>query len=525
MKKAFPVFTGVLYCALAGASVWQGIQLYRQLHSGQSNAAYDMIDVKIKGDVRRPGLYRVAKGTTRFEILKVAGVRPTSDITAFNLAAQLDSADELSVGSLGAPVNVKEKEVSARLEFFFGEISIVGSDGRSVPQHEGLVLQAGNRVLTEASSQAELSVGTYSRIDLDNFSEIVFDKLGTDEDGGITVEVFQRAGACWYKTVYTKNSELFKINTLPVTVSVGGSGADFLLDVQPDRTVINLMDGLLLVERSEGGEAINMISGQSATVFNDERPFQVTKLTPDVSVNERFAQLSREKVNYLSRQMPLNLLFCGTPSVFYLINVSYEQSVVTLIHLPGELLIEQFANGIRTLDQAFLYGGPVMVATFVERILDSRIPKYIVFDKNDILKIGNTLGGLEADVDLHAAGFLNTKQGRQVLRDQALLYYLSPIISGVRDAQRRQSEMLRTIFNNLRDRKLVPTLLLSDQVISTTETNFGATEIMDQYSKFSEKKNWKYRELAIPAVAVKRNKQSCLDPDLTKSKKLLSTNE
>jgi anionic cell wall polymer biosynthesis LytR-Cps2A-Psr (LCP) family protein len=526
MKKGFPVFTVLIYSTLAAASLWQGLLLFRQFQPGhRRRTAYEMIDVRVEGNVRRPGLYRVARGTTRFEILKVAGVRPTSDLSLFNLTAQVDSADELNVGSLDAPVKVKEKEFSARLEFFFGEISIVGSDGRSVPQHEGLVLQPGNRVLTEASSQAELSVGSYSRIDMDNFSELIFDKLGTGEDGRAVVEVFQKAGACWYKTVYTKNTELFRITTQPVVISVGGSGADFLVDVQPDRTVVNLMDGLLLVERTTGGEAINMISGQSATIFNDERPFQVTKLTPDVSVNERFAQLSREKVNYLSRQMPLNILFCGTPSVFYFFNINFEAGVANIIHLPGELLIEQFANGIRTLDQAFLYGGPVMVATFVERILDTRIPKYIVFDKSDVLKIGNSLGGLEAEVDQHAASILKIGQGRQKLSDQALLYFLSPVISGVRDAQRRQSEVLKNIFNNLKSKRLVPTILLSDQIISTTETNFGATEIMNHYSKFSERSNWKYQEFTIPVTSVKRDNRTCLDPDLKKSKKLLSTNE
>ena len=522
MQRRVSIFTGGIYLILVGTIVWQGWLLYRQLQPENSFPKGAMIDVMVGGNVRQPGRYRVTEGTTQFEILQVAGIRPTSDLSTFNLTMQLDSADKLEVGTLDKPVKAKEEPFTARLEFFFGEISVIGGDGRSVPQHEGLAISPGDRILTEASSQAELSAGAFSRIDMDNFAELVFDKIGTVEENRNLLEMYQKAGVCWYKMVYTKNTELFRITTQAVTISIGGSGADFIIDAQPDRIVINLMDGLLLVERTGGGESINMISGQTATIFTDERPFKVTKLTPDISVNERFAQLSREKVNYLSRQMPLNILFCGTPTVFYFINVQYERNQYNQIYLPPELLIEQFANGISTLDQAFLYGGPVMVATFVERILDTRIPKYIVFDKNDIIMLAGAMGGLTANVDEHAASYLNISKGRQVLSDKSLVKYLSPVVSGVEDARRRQSEMLRAIYDGLQKRSLVPTLLLVDQVISTTETNFGATELMDHYGKFMEKTGWQYRELTIPGTSVKRGKRNYIEPQLDKCKELLT---
>ncbi|MBN1575282.1 MAG: LCP family protein [Chitinispirillaceae bacterium] len=525
MKRLFSIFTACIYLILIGASLWQGFLLLRQLQPRYGGTDIAMIDVMVEGNVRRPGRYRVAQGTTQFEILQVAGVRPTSDLSMLSLTAQIDSSGELTVGTLDKAVGMSEESLSVRLEFFFGELSVISVDGRSVPQHERLTISPGDRILTEASSQAELSAGLYSRIDMDNFAELVFDKIGVAENERILTELYQKAGACWHKIVYARNSELFRINTIPVAISVGGSGADFLVDAQSDRITINLMDGLLLVERTGGGEAINMISGQSATIFTDERPFQITKLTPDISINEQFAQLSREKVNYLSRQMPLSILFCGTPAVFYFINVYYDRASYTVVHLPGELLIEQFANGISTLDQAFLYGGPVMVATFVERILDTRIPKYIVFDKNDIVKVAGAMGGLQADVDRGAASYLQRAAGKQKLSDQALVRYLSPSISGIEDARRRQSEMLKTLFNGLQSRSLIPTLMLADQIIGSTETNFGATEIMDNYGKFCEKTNWHYRELTIPAAAERRGNRNCLNPKLDQCKILLNAYE
>lgn len=519
------IISALVYTGLVAAIVWQGMLLVRQLYPHQALLDVAMIDVYVEGNVRRPGRYRVAQGTTQFEILKVAGVRPTSDLSLFNLTAQLDSASELSVGTLEKPVGATEESHDARLEFFLGEISVIGSDGRSISQHEGLAISPGDRIQTEASSQAELSIGAYSRIDMDNFAEIVFDKIGAIESDRIVDNLYQKSGTSWYKVVYTKNSELFKINTLPVEITIGGSGADFLVDVQSDQLSISLMDGLLLVERVGGGEAINMITGQSVTIYTDGRPFLVTKVAPDISVSERFDQLSREKVNYMSRQMPLNLLFCSAPAVYYFINIQYARGVCNVVRLPGELLIEQFANGISTLDQAFLYGGPVMVATFVERIIDARIPKYCVFDKDAIIKIAGVMGGVQTKVDAHAASFLNINQGVQKLSDKTVLRYLSATISGVEDAHRRQSDLIKSIFDDLSTKKLVPTLILADQIITTIETNLGASEIMDQYSKFSEKAQWDYREMELPVTPVRRNKRNCFEPQLQQCKELLTSYE
>ena len=135
------------------------------------------------------------------------------------------------------------------------------------------------------------------------------------------------------------------------------------------------------------------------------------------------------------------------------------------------------------------------------------------------------MGGLQANIDQNAAAYLRLAQGKQKLSDQMLVKYLSPAISGAGDASRRQSEMLRSLFEGLQNKNLVPTLILADQIISSTETNFGATEIMDHYRKFSEKANWQYRELAIPAAEVRRNNRTCLDPKLDQCKTLLTAYE
>lgn len=516
------VITSAVYFLLAAAICWQGFYLYKYSRPAAGIEGFRSVKVKVDGNVRKPGIYLIPEGTTQFEILKVAGIRPTSDISAFQLTNQIDENTTVNVGTLENAVDMDANKLLARLEFFLGEINIIASDGRNTPHHEGMQISKGDRILTEASAQAEISIGPNSRIDMDNFSELIFDKIGELENNRSTVELFHKSGIGWYRTVYSnKDSEMFRILTHSVSLSVGASGADFLIDAQNDHVQVNLMDGLILLERTDKSDAINLISGQSATIYKDGRPFEVTRLSSDINANNRFSQLNREKVNYMNRLMPFNFLFCGTPAVFYLISIQYESGNFHLIRIPPELLIEHFSQNISTIGQAYLYGGPVFVSTFLERILDTRIPKYCVFDKNDIIRTVGALGGIQVDIDEKAASALRVSAGTQKMAGKNLLLFLSPSISGAQDCNTRQSKLIESLFNGFRNKNISLSLLLAEQILTNTETNFLPFEMMEQFGKFNTRSNWKYIEHNIPVLPVKRGNRDYLEPVLEKCRELL----
>lgn len=516
------ILFSTIYLTLLAGIAWQGFYLYKYTRPYSKMEGLRSLRVEVNGNVRRPGIYQIPEGTTEFEILKVAGIRPTSDISGFGLVNQLEENSKVNVGTLENAVSIQPGPPLPRLEFFLGEISVVASDGSSTPQHEGLVLSKGSRILTEASAQAEVSVGPNSRVDIDNFSELVFDKIGELENNRSVVELFQKSGICWYRTVYAKSdSELVRIMTHSAQLTIGGTGADFQVEVLSDQIQISLMDGLILLERLDGGEAINLISGQSVTIYKDGRPFEVTRLAADLNTNDRFSQLNREKINYMSRLMPFNFLFCGTSAVFCVISIQYETNNFYVVRIPPDLLIEHFSQGISTIDQAFLYGGPVFVSTFLERILDIRIPKYCVFDKNDIIRTAGALGGIQTNIDEKAASALSLATGTHKLFGKNLLLFLSPSISGVEDCNYRQSRLFENIFNGFRNKSLTMTLILAEQILTNTETNFMSFEMMEQYGKFNARNNWNYKEINIPAQPVKRGKRVCYEPVLEKCRDLL----
>lgn len=520
-KRKSLIATYAVYAALCGGIIWQlSHYIPRMLGADGSNEEESLL-VNVSGNVLRPGHYKVPAGTTHFEILKVAGIRPTSDISMFNLSQQITDNQQMQVGTMPNPVTVKKSADKIRCEFFLGNVSVIAANGQTKPIEEGMEIAQGDRVLTEEKSQVELSVSTFSRIDIDNFSELDFDKIGSVENARTSTWLLQKAGTCWYKIVYGSKGELFRITTPLVNITVAGTGADFTIMIKPDEIAVSNMDGLLLLERVGSTEAINLISGQSATIFNDGRPFQVTSVGAEANPADRFSQLTKEKANVIMRHTPLNFVFCGVPNVYYFGSVQFERGLVLMVNLPAETSIEEYVQGCTTLDQSFLYGGGIFITTLIEQLLNTRIPKFCVLEKEDLVRIAGALGGLRIGVDDKAASLMKLSKGPQKLSSRQLAVLLRPGLSGIDDAKNRQITVIKALFDGLSSKNIVMTSLLAEQIFTNLQTNFTTQEVMDEYNKFSAVQNWTFKQASLPVKQNVRGGRVVLDPVLEDCRKLI----
>lgn len=517
MQKKF-TFYFIIYAAMIGAIGWQGYKLFIDIRNKQTVSSLDTIDIAIDGNIKQPGYYRVPKGTTHFEILQVAGVMRTSDLSPFNLVAQVEPGENINVGTLETPVAIKS---NSRLEFFFGDITILSADGRDQIPQEGMTIEEGDRILTEENSQAELSLNTYSRIDMDNFAEITYDKMGIDEAGNNVTDLFQRSGVCWYQITYTEKNEQLRTLTDNAVITVAGKGADYIADVRYSETSIYVNDGLLLVERVDGSDVINLIAGQVVTIYNDGRPFQVTKISNEENLTERFSQLAKTKAELILRHMPFNFLYCSLPNVFFLVTIQFERSIVHTVRIPPQTSVRFFVQGFKTLQEAFLYGGVVFTSTLIERILNTRISKYVVFNKNDIIRTAASIGGLKVNIDDKASAILRIRSGNNILKGQKIIDFLKPSLSGYADSEQRQIAILKSIFDEIRFKNILLTPLLADQILTNLQTNINAAETMKHYNNFIAKKNWRFISHKLPIEEKKEGNKTIFEPVLDKSRLLL----
>ncbi|MDG5815739.1 LCP family protein [Chitinispirillales bacterium ANBcel5] len=515
--------TCLLYLVVSIGILWQIVLLLR-------NASFEVFEeekhvfVSVQGNVRKPGKYKVPVGITEFEILKVAGIRPTSDISTFGLLNQVVTNSMMQVGSLNSPISLYDEENILWLENFTGEITLIGAGGAQLPQQQGTSFSQGDRIRTEATSQIELSLGFSSSVDMDNFSEIEVIRASMTDQQSYRFELMQRTGLCWYRIKNNQNRDAYKINTPYATVVVGGEETEFFIDIQGTDVFIGNKDGLLLVERSGSEESVNLISGQQLKIAGIDDPFEITRIPADSAITERFTGLSEQRMKKVDGDKPLNFLFCAPPHTYYIISLQFETGVTHIVELPSELLVEQFVQGFSTLGQAFLYGGPVLVSILAERVLNIEVSNYCVVDRNDIIRIVNTIGGVDIDLDLLAASALNMPQGQAMLAGEHLVHFLSPEISGAEGSRRRQAMVLRQMFNKFRNQNVIMTALLADQLLSNIETNFSPGGVMNHYNRFASGRSWRYMKHTIPGETVMRHSRPSHEPDLSLSRKLLVSN-
>jgi len=132
-----------VYGLLALGIAWQLFRIFSPMFGLTNPDADDAYVVNVMGNVTRPGRYRVPAGTTDFEILKVAGIRPTSDISAFDLAQQITNNQQLQVGTMPNPVTLKKEPDKIRLEFHTSDVSVIASDGRTRQLETGMENKSG----------------------------------------------------------------------------------------------------------------------------------------------------------------------------------------------------------------------------------------------------------------------------------------------------------------------------------------------------------------------------------------------
>lgn len=519
--KMHKVFLGALYIVMGLGIIYLGhkfISLHRQK---ENTPPQEYCVVKVTGNVQSPGLYRVPSGTSRFRILKMAGIRATSDISHLNLTKEIFSSDTLYIKTLKDPVSMKPDESLIRLRYLLGTINVVKEDGDNRQIVPGMSISEKDRIIVESNSQVEFSINAYSHVDINGFAELVVDNIGLDEKKTSVTKLYQKSGMCWYRIVYSTSSEHYDIVTPLMQVTVQSTRSEFMVDVKQNSVEIHITDGRLFIRSILGDETANVITGESAIIEKGGRSIRVKNLIPDFSPRRIFSKLLTTKTKQMQSRMPLTFLLCGIPSVYYYVCVDFENAVTHTVNIPPETSIDQFVYGVSTVNQSFLYGGPTLTSSLVERLLNIRITNYCIFDKRRLTNLAASIGGISINVDKKAASEIGISPGKQKLSGNALAQFVRPSLSGWKDSQARQTLLIKSTFEEIRSKNIIMTSLLCKQIVSNMETNFSSADLLKQYTKFSSRRGWKLKEYYLPGKKLRKDKQMIYEPDLDKCRSLI----
>jgi hypothetical protein len=81
------------------------------------------------------------------------------------------------------------------------------------------------------------------------------------------------------------------------------------------------------------------------------------------------------------------------------------------------------------------------------------------------------------------------------------------------------------LYEELMNKNIVLTLVTADQILSSSESSFSASEIIEQFGNLNNRSDWVCKEDVLPANMVMKNGKSCYDPVLEECRRMVNNGE
>ncbi len=164
-----------------------------------------------------------------------------------------------------------------------------------------------------------------------------------------------------------------------------------------------------------------------------------------------------------------------------------EKKSAEVVSIPRDTLAVLPGRGLDKINHAYAFGGAEMSRQTVENLLGIKIPYYIVVNLSGIIKIIDSVGGLEIDVEKkmyyidYAGGlYIDLKPGRQRLSGKDVLGYLRFRHSdGDLSRISRQQHFLRALAGEMMKKEnLFHSPALFFDLLGDLSTNLNSRQIL-----------------------------------------------
>lgn len=457
------------------------------------------IAVTIEGMVRRPGTYFVPAGTTRFEVLRVAGVEPNSNLSAIDVTEPIDQNDTMTVGKLDKDVTLKASPFSGRaclVNFFVGDIDIVGKVARRKPDKDAPVFE-GEKILSGAKGTVELKLVDESLIDLRKESELTVKELyKASESGSMRVHFLLQNGSLWsYLKPQSPNISLV-FSTPHMTAEIRGTEIE--LSTSARGSSLRVIKGMVNAGRAGTGNRVNVSEGQQAWVDSSlEKTIEVRNLTEeDLAVDAETKAIQEEKNRFLSENAVLRQFILIYPDFYLLQEFDPSKSSIKVYRLAPNTDVSEHVEGVNELSKVYLYGGIRLTMSIVERLTRKRVEYYTVLGRENVLDIINRLGGVNMMIDEKSASAMQIKPGLTKVDGKLAVLFLKagkdddPALSLRERYIGRQNRLLKAVYENMLADKITFSKILAGQLIRGLETNVNVEYVMNAVNTLKSARNW-----------------------------------
>lgn len=456
----------------------------------------EMVAVKVTGHVKRPGLYQVPRGTTKFALLKMAGVFENSDLRLIQVSETVEKDQDVSVG-VGKVVGVKEQSTIgwARVNFFLGAAALLDSAGQKIPAQVNQPIPFKSAVQTGSEGQCEVLLSDASTFTLWPGSQAVVSKVSALGAAGVKETEIVLSKGRLECVARPQGGGQFVFVTPHARVLI--KGTELAIRVTPDQSLVRVSSGFVEVRRLAGNAAVNLVGGQFTAVSSDTTtPLAVRYTTEESPATKDTRKIfEKEKQNFLAKNRTHKILYVGNPNFFLFLNIDPAAKTISLSRLSGEYNIADIVDGFDRLNQAFLFGGAQFTVSICERVFKTKLDNYLVQDVEDVRLTLSKIGNVSVPVDPKAAQYLALGAGLNSLDPDHAVKFMSPAISGLADAALRQNLLLEAIFKQLNDRKLQLSPIFVEAILQGGNSDLDAKEVMEIYKTFSLSTDWVFKIL------------------------------
>ena len=204
------------------------------------------------------------------------------------------------------------------------------------------------------------------------------------------------------------------------------------------------------------------------------------------------------------------------PDTIMVASINLETNAVALISIPRDSRVSIYGrSGMDKINSCFYYGamgkspkdeyagGIKCLKGTVEDLLGIKIHYYLGVDMSSVVKIVNTIGGVEVNVhtDVYVKGVRKIKKGKQVLNGTNFLRYARYRDYAEGDIQRTkvQQTLMKNLFSAVLDSKNVVNIAsLVSQVTEMVDTDLKFDEMLALAMRASEFDLSKFKTATLP---------------------------
>ncbi|MFH0920003.1 MAG: LCP family protein [Fibrobacterota bacterium] len=455
------------------------------------------VSVMIEGHVKRPGMYYVPYGTTAFEVLRVAGVMPNSDLNNVDVNATVTDGDKVNVGTLEKNVTMKggsQPYVGAPcvVNFVTGKVSVTTLQGTQKAPVRNVPLAEGDRILCAADGMIEIRLGDGTLVDLKKNSELQIQSLYTaDSSGMLAVTLHLATGKLWSFIKSQPPNVSFRFTTPHLIAEIRGTEIEISAD--KDQSKIGVIKGMVFVGKYNESDRVTLTEGQKATIDAvADKPVETGSLTDgEKGGDEDLKAFSQQRDKYLAQNAVRRFMFLVLPDFYCVFEMDPFQRKILVYRIPANTPVGDYVEGVNELSKVYLYGGVGLTTSLIERITERPIEHFMILDRPDIISIVDNLGGVFIDVDDRSAAAMGIKAGYQKLDGNMMLKYFSPRRDDREKGIDRQNRAMYAIFDASNKRRLVFNAVLFTKLFMNLETDVTVDYSMESYNTFTAASDWK----------------------------------